>query len=163
MTACAQGAHRGHGSDAFAAPGIDGVENSAGLRSGIAGAAQQFGHALALGLGLGGLGRLGGRGFDGARVRNRIALAEDFHGEVPHDFERNGEAREIGAAQAGTACGFFAQSGDGGGKIDVAQILFDGLAIDRLCRRRRRIGAAARRPDACRRRAAAHRKTRSRR
>ena len=58
----------------------------------VAGAAQQFGDALALGLGTRRLGRLAGGGLHGARVGNRIALAENLHGEVPHHVERIGEA-----------------------------------------------------------------------
>ena len=91
----AQSAHRGHGDDVDAAPGIDGIEQFVGIRGREAGAGEQLGHAFALDCGLGGFGRFAGGRFDRAGIRHRIALAEDFHGEVPHGLKANGEAGEI--------------------------------------------------------------------
>ena len=44
----AQSLDRGHGRDALEAPGVDGFKDSAGLRCGVSGAAEQLGDALAL-------------------------------------------------------------------------------------------------------------------
>ena len=118
-----------------AAPGVHRRRQFGAGGGGEAGAAEQFGDALALGFGMGWLGRPAGGGQYAALVGDGGAAAQQLHGEVPHGFEAQREAGEVLAAEA---AGFGLQALDGAGDIDGGQVVVQGGAV----RRGRRNAAA---------------------
>ena len=148
-----------HRHDAVTTPGVHGVQQVA-VRGGVPGTAQQLGNSLPLGFGLRRLRRLAGRSQHGAFVRNRLALAENFHRQFPHGEEAKPEPGAVLSAQSADLLRLAAHALHRGRQFHRAQIVLYRLAIDGLSANAAGF-AHARRWAWCRPQAAAHPKTTS--
>ena len=103
-------------------------------RPAVAGGVEQRRHLLALRLRLRGRRRRAARRLDGPGIGHRLAAPEELLREIPHHTARNGEPREISAAQAADLAGALGDAGDRGGDVDRRQIGVDRRPVGRTPR-----------------------------